>query len=210
MKINELQKPDQITQLQRGGNTGDWRYDASVILKQAGFKRVGFGSFGTVYRRDGDDKVLKIFGDDPAYLRWLAFCRANQSNLYVPQIRGKPTKIKDGVYGIRMEPLVKASDPTLAYLIGGLAQHYDALVVRGVQNEEIPNDAAPWLRNAKQYFRMAKEPLQRFIPNWQTDEDLKAILKFLNANANAVDLGNAENVMQRSDGHIVITDPMAD
>lgn len=207
MKITELQKPETITKLQ--SSSGDWKKEAKALLISAGFKMLGSGSYGSVFKRDGDSQVLKVFGKDPGYLKWVAFCRSNPGNPYLPKFNSKPIRVKDEVFGIRMEQLEKNSDPTVAYLLGGLAQYYEELIVRRIQDGPKPAaDAAPWLNHSLSFLRMAAPKLGIHLPGWETDEHLAVVLKFLHTFGDEVDLGEASNVMRRGD-QIVITDPLA-
>lgn len=70
-----------------------------------GFNRLGEGSFGAVYEKPGYPWVFKIFNNDPAYLAWIQFVLQHQSNPHVPKIKGKPFKITNNAFAVRMEKL---------------------------------------------------------------------------------------------------------
>lgn len=89
------------------GRTG--HYDAMKKFKQFmqdnGFVKLGGGAFGEVYEKEGYPWVFKVFHGDPAYLDFLRFAIAHQSNPHVPKIKGQPFRIDDNTYAIRIEKL---------------------------------------------------------------------------------------------------------
>ena len=84
-------------------------YDAmkkfNEFMSEHGFKKMGEGAFGAVYEKDGYPWVFKLFHGDPAYLDFLRYAIAHQHNPHVPKFKGKPFKIDDKTYAIRMEKL---------------------------------------------------------------------------------------------------------
>lgn len=84
-------------------------YDAMAqfhdFLTLHGFRRLGEGSFGAVYEKPGYPWVFKLFNNDPAYLAWIQFALQHQNNPHVPKIKGKPFKITDNTFAVRMEKL---------------------------------------------------------------------------------------------------------
>lgn len=84
-------------------------YDAMArfhdFLTLHGFKRLGEGSFGAAYEKPGYPWIFKLFNNDPAYLAWIYFALQHQDNPHVPKFKGKPFKITDQTYAIRMEKL---------------------------------------------------------------------------------------------------------
>jgi len=66
---------------------------------------MGEGAFGAVYEKEGYPWVFKVFHGDPAYLDFLRYAIAHQNNPHVPKFKGKPFKIDDKTYAIRMEKL---------------------------------------------------------------------------------------------------------
>lgn len=96
------------------------------FMRENGFKLLGSGGFANVYERSGYPWVFKIFTGDPAYMTWLKYVAAHQNNEHVPKLRGKPFKINDTTYAIRMEKLTPlpnnfTDDPILdAVMYGGV------------------------------------------------------------------------------------------
>ncbi len=75
-----------------------------------GFTKLGQGAFGAVYEKPGYPWVFKLFANDAAYLAWINYVVKNQSNEHVPKLKGKPFRINDGVFAVRMEKLKRMPD----------------------------------------------------------------------------------------------------
>lgn len=103
---------DMITEISRP----ETQREADTILRKAGYKRIGYGSFGAVYEKG--DKVLKTFvSHDTAYLEFAKMAMSNQNNPHFPKIYGKPLRITDEYYGIKIEKLQKIKNkPNYTYI----------------------------------------------------------------------------------------------
>lgn len=84
----------------------------AISSSATGWRVIGSGAFGKVYFNPAYPKwVIKAYTPysgsrtAPGYADWLTFCKRNQSNRYVPQIRGLPIKVHGGVMAIRLEVL---------------------------------------------------------------------------------------------------------
>lgn len=75
------------------------------FLAGHGFVKLDSGSFGYVYEKRGYPWIFKIFTQDPAYLDFLKYALANQSNPNLPKIKGKILRINNDTYAVRMEKL---------------------------------------------------------------------------------------------------------
>ena len=82
----------------------------TIELTKHGFNKVGSGSFGIVYEKPGYPWLFKIFHIDPAYLEFLKWAIKNQSNPYIPKIKGKILKINNDTFAVRMEKLQRFND----------------------------------------------------------------------------------------------------
>lgn len=82
----------------------------NIYMHENGFKKLGQGAFGSVYEKPGYPWVFKIFHNDASYLAWINYVVANQGNEHVPKIKGKPFRITDGVFAVRMEKLDRLPD----------------------------------------------------------------------------------------------------
>ena len=105
----------------------------SNYLEQYGFEFIGDGSYGTVYEKRGYPWVFKIFKDDPAYMYFLKYAKANQANPHVPRIQGHTIRINDTTFAIRLEKLTPADDDVvedIEYIAG----------ILWLQSEQKPQD----------------------------------------------------------------------
>lgn len=75
------------------------------FIEQHGFERLGHGTWSNAYEKPGYPWVFKLFKDDPAYLWYYKFCKANQNNPHVPKIKGGLIKISNDTFCVRMEKL---------------------------------------------------------------------------------------------------------
>lgn len=86
-----------------------YHYDSMAkfndFMLNHGFTRLGEGAFGAVYEKPGYPWVFKVFHGDPAYLDFLNYALKNQQNPHIPQFKGRPFKITNNTYAIRMEKL---------------------------------------------------------------------------------------------------------
>jgi len=76
-------------------------------LDNLGYKEyeLGSGLYGSVYARPQDNFVVKIFGPDAGYQRYLNYMQKNTMNPYVPKLRGKPIKLPNNFTLVRIEKL---------------------------------------------------------------------------------------------------------
>jgi hypothetical protein len=151
------------------------------FLSQHGFKKLGSGSFGTVYEKPGYPWIFKIFLQDPAYLTYLKYAIANQSNSSVPRIKGRIIKINTSTYAIRMEKLKPITILTRYSEFTNVMSHYD-------YNEERPQD--------EEFLRI-------------TFPSILQILNDLKKNKWEFDL-STNNVMARDKKTPVLVDPIFD
>lgn len=88
--------------------------DADEILQNAGYSRIGHGSFGAVYQKEGSDKVIKTFNSiDTSYLKFIKMVKNSDYNPHFPLFYGNPMKINDDYFAIKQESLtIYNGDPT--------------------------------------------------------------------------------------------------
>lgn len=82
-----------------------WQITLPELFREYGFKELGSGKYGVVFENPKYPYIIKVFMKDAAYERWISFCLKNQSNPYIPKIRGKVIKINDMFRAIRIEKL---------------------------------------------------------------------------------------------------------
>lgn len=104
---------------------------ADEILRNAGYKRIGFGAYGAVYQKN-DRMVIKTFSSfDIGYLAFVKMARESKNNPHFPFFFGKPIKISDRYYAIKQENLEPYNgNPTaislyIQSLIDGIKLGYD-------------------------------------------------------------------------------------
>jgi len=87
----------------------DWQGEANDLFGKFGFKSFGRGKYATVFGNPRYPYVIKLFMKDTAYLKYLNWVIRNQSNKYVPKIKGKVIKINDIFMAVRLEKLNNSS-----------------------------------------------------------------------------------------------------
>ena len=158
----------------------------SKQLKKLGWNPVGQGTYAAVYENPKFNYVLKIFThEDDGYKKYLNYIMANQSNPFVPKLRGKLVKLSATAYAVRMEQLQPIEDDSIfnKYIDPKLTHNREWSPIEQVFNE------------SNHPFLKKKFPqLYDMITN-----------KSFNLN----DLENEDNIMRRGKT-IVITDPAAE
>ena len=185
MRLDELHKPKEIRKFRtqyhnhKYNSAGDPIHTAREMLAKYGFEEIGSGGFGYVFANEKYPYVLKLFFRDSAYLKWFNFCRENQDNPYVPQIKGKYMRVvpNEEVYAVRMERL-KPTEFFIPYqkLERQIGKRYEILYGGG----ELDSD----------------------------DPYLDSIVTFLYEGVNFMLDLHRNNVMQRENGQLVIIDPV--
>lgn len=153
-------------------------------LEKQGWRKLGSGVFAQVLEHPKFPYVIKMFANDPAYMRYFNWARQNQDNPHVPKIRGKFIKIANDVYAIRMEKLIQ------------LPQYNDPMFVDYV-SPELKHRTLGYIFDPKNY-----DYLKENYPK------LYEVIAAINSMVKYTDI-HSENVMMRKDGTLVITDPMA-
>ena len=79
--------------------------DARDILRRAGYKQLGSGTFAYVYAKQDAPNCLKLFvAKDTAYIEFINLAMSNP-NPHFPKFKGKLMKITNHYYAIQMERL---------------------------------------------------------------------------------------------------------
>lgn len=116
MKITEVTRPSSIGQ-------------ALAILYQHGYQKLGSGLYATVVAKPDEATALKLFStNDTDYRAYLNLIAA-KPNPHFPVIKGKPIKVSDEYWAIRMErlePLEENSRQLIQY-IGKYLKSYQKL-----------------------------------------------------------------------------------
>jgi hypothetical protein len=197
MKINELNIPKSVS---RGADTAlkssnsifddERKIAVTQYMHKAGWNLLGAGYFSSVFQNPKKSYIIKInYKPDNAFKYYVDMIKESK-NRHFPKINDvKTIKVGNTEYHTYLiEKLYQAPKIVKSYI------HF-FMFCRGDFDEELrrhPNDSS--MINAKRYFEKHKE-LQRA---------LKLVIK--NKSRFFMDV-NDENVMQRKDGTIVITDP---
>src|ERR1700748_2668287 len=97
MKISEITRPH------------DHGFAADHLIK-SGYTPMGSGSNAQVVAKSDSRYVVKLFStSDRSYLTFLKLIQANPSE-HFPKIYGKPYRVNDQYYAVRIEKLSKLDD----------------------------------------------------------------------------------------------------
>jgi hypothetical protein len=197
MKIDEItgyhEHPayQQATTLFKGINKsmpGIWSKRATALtifmdfLATHGFKKLGKGEFGLAFEKPGYHWVFKIFTTDSAYLSYVKYAMANQSNPNVPKFKGGLIKINDHTFAIRIEKLID-----IEHRDGGSQIMIDA---RKLGNLNLRGESPEWLKDK---YPGIYDIIQHFRSTPGVTLDL-----------------HMGNVMMRGNDTLVIVDPVYD
>jgi hypothetical protein len=205
MRLYELTgyKNNEIYQLgsKIGPGTGDEfdgkAYDIDAMtafkdkLKAAGWKEIGSGWYAVVFENPKYPYVIKVVNNNPRYLKFLHLVAQNQSNPFLPKIRGKFIKLNQQTQAVRMEkltPLLGRDDPALKKYI----------------DPNIPKELfTHWL--FKDYDALFSEENKEYLKEKfpQLLQAYNLLVKFFDY----LDLEYYGNIMRRGDT-LVITDPV--
>ncbi len=204
MRLDELQPvPMNLRKLQDDPNLDmniNWVLNIDAYLSKYGYTRLGKGGYGAVYRNDKQNKVLKVFKNDPLYKEWVQFSRANPNNVFLPKFRSNVIEFNNGVNGVMIEPLDRAGEDghTIANIISTIVEILPEVKKYRETGELTPQ--AVWL---KQFYDQYESSFDYFMSN----TDFIQAAEFLYARRNKADIG-ASNIMKRGQ-QFVITDPLA-
>ena len=180
--ITELHMPNELRTYQILGK-GNLEKE-EIALRKYGFEKVGSGAFAQVYEKPNYPWVLKVFHNDPGYMGWLRFCMKHQNNKYIPKLRGSFIRVVpyEKIYAVRMEKLFPVT--WKEYI--GIDHKFD---------------------DGLDLFKLGYN-LKSVVNKLDMDRDLAEVIQELSMYTSELDLHD-ENVMKRSDGQIVFSDPLA-
>ena len=185
--LSELNKPKELRTFKNSVSSfknvdsrdTSWQGTLPELFSKYGFINVGDGKYGTVFVHTRYSYAVKVFMKDTAYLKFVQFCMKNQSNPFLPKIRGKVVKINNNFMAIRIEKLQEFS-----YSDRACKEFHDMC-----------RDPEDFLDG---YFN--------FITIHNDDKNAQSICKFLVDNKKLVDI-HYGNIMRRNN-HPVLTDPL--
>jgi hypothetical protein len=177
--LNELSVPDS-------------RKAAVRRLWDAGYQYMGDGAFASVYAREGDPFVLKLFDNiDTAFPAFVALAMAHQANLHFPRYRGRLMRVAPGYSAVRMERLTP--------------YHYDSSMI-GRYMRHRDHLPPPGQRDPNSYTQMQWEDAEEFMEGEPTlKEACDLIIDHLGTQYR-IDISD-NNLMMRG-RTVVIIDPV--
>ena len=224
MKITEITRPVDIR-------------DARSILARYGYGQLGSGVYGTVFAKENEPFVLKLFDDqDTAYLQFLKLI-LRVHDPHFPVVKGKPIRVNDRYWAVRLERLepIEGSNTELhrfisRYLasyqkLASLESNYYEKTIASSPNRitkddhellkqlgDIPDDWKQIRMPPDDRFisSMINAQRQKLLPFEQHYPELADALRLIDKyvlHGERADLHH-ENVMQRG-SILVITDPSA-
>lgn len=180
--------------------TFKWPELVQYLQNHYGIINIGAGAFSQVFSRNDWDYVVKVFESDPGYIRFVKFCLENQNNKHLPRIFKKPKQIH------QFHKRMKESTRKLWVMKVEKLSELDLDAI----NREIPGGnlskgyAAYKMGKRETVFPEAykKYDLASFYQTWEQIENIVG-------EDDVIDLRNPDNIMQRSDGTLVFTDPIS-
>lgn len=171
-----------------------WKSSLVKSMKKYGFKLIGAGINGAVFRNDEYPYVIKVYRNDEGYDEWLHFIRTHPQNKFVPVIKGRAMRLNQIFKAVRLEylipcPVEKAN--TFSDSVGTIS---DALTDK----------------YRARFSGMQVSSEYEDVIN-QADQDIIDIANFLREwedCGNAFNDLTAHNIMCRENGSIVILDPL--
>lgn len=183
--------------------------DIRIELEKHGIHSIGMGTYGEVFHKSSWDYVIKVFENDNAYHEYVNFCIQNP-NPHYPKFIKKPmnmhqfhtrlNKSNKMLQIVKMELLEPLDDlwysDNLANIIDLANKEIKEIVLYNDDGElsEIYNNIDTLLT------KVEKPQLKSLIA---------AGLKITNEFKSSLLDIHSENLMQRKDGTVVISDPLA-
>lgn len=126
------------------------------ILKQNGFREIGFGAFGTTWvHPDRPNEVLKVFmSNDKGYTNWVGICQLHRGNPNLPKFySAKPRNLTKDFAAVRMELL----KPISRYSTGAIASEIETLVRNCAWGNKVqgPDEPSASAQDMKEYMESA-------------------------------------------------------
>lgn len=159
-------------------------------VKSVDLPEIGRGLRGVVYELPGEDRVLKLFRNDPSYFEWVLFCEKHQTNPYIPRIR-KLTRLntaEPNCYSVEIEKLKPVNQYKLRNFFESVAAHYGFTL-------NVRRRFIDWF-SADEWAKIGAD----------TTEDISVVARWFSTREIELDL-NHENVRVRGN-QFVFADPV--
>jgi hypothetical protein len=154
--------------------------DATRILTDAGYWLIGTGSFGSVFYKDGQKSVLKLFKtSDRAYRAFVDMARQHQDNPYFPKFSRNAVRINDEYSAVRTELLRVAYDTNFIKFVSSYITFSEGRKPDDIDEADTLNMAIDWLKTQPASLTEACKILQQVIRDHDFHLDLhdKNIMK---------------------------------
>lgn len=187
-----------MVKIQKVKVKGDARDHVKEIVEILGGDRTGSGIYGQAYKI-GDDEIIKVFSDDRAYKYYLDAITKMEDNPYVPQI-GYILQVtdehRDVWYLVSMERL----------------RHYDAVPAKvRKQFHNFRDFVREFVGDDRDFETTNITDVPRELVEAAVPDTLLMVMDVIKEGHDAKGMGfdlHTGNVMIRSNGDFVITDPL--
>lgn len=197
----------------------------TATLRRAGYKKLGSGVDATVWTKDGDTVIKILMPDEPGdaavntFMKFYEFCQQHRDLPCLPRFREiggvhhTPFVIGDTEYTqIAMERLYPIPDGSFDEAIVWILSDLAVKPITWEQAAEIISDAATWEgfaypKKVPDILRIVKQLTEQDIAEFAL---LFKVMQLLYATGRINQMGwdlHTENVMQRTNGTLVIVDP---
>jgi len=190
-----------------------WKSPTQLIgwLKQNGFKKLGGGVFAVAYGKPGHNRIVKVSKrQDDCWIKFAQWAMSKTNNKHLPKIpwikryqgkrKGKATEFFITIIE-RLNPLTKSAITKIAdpgVLLG--LKHFADL--DWVTMETIK-------KNYNSYVRASSQSRKDFSSQYANHPFVRALRQINNFQGKCYQDLHMGNLMQRSDGTVIITDPIA-
>jgi thiamine kinase-like enzyme len=185
------------------------------LLKRHGIDFVGAGRYGHVFTSPKWDYVVKLFRDDPTYLRYVNYVLKHPNNEHFPKIVKRPLHMHmfhkrpesdDKMWLVKIEKL-EPVDENMAWFLGHVAA--DIAYYKITENPDIDKKlSAVDLPDGTTAHDMSYNDLLDECPWLGSLVDAWVQIALHAAKPTDHMDTNMDNFMQRKDGTIVLIDPM--
>lgn len=193
------------------------REDLINMLEQRGIKCIGGGKYGSVFAHDSWDYVLKIIENDPHYLTFVDWA-INHPSPHFPKFAKKPLKMhtfhsrnrtdSNIMWVIKIEKLQPIQDKKLLRFLVSELERMAIAAWRKKNGHNISDVNPHYQQNMPDGTQQKGVSWQQMFERWPWMYSLGlTYANFWDAEAGTPDI-HGDNIMQRSNGTIVITDPV--
>lgn len=184
------------------------------LMNDHGYKEsiIGSGGYAIVFDKPGKPWVYKLFQEtDIGYLKFYQYAKNNQSNPHLPKILGKPLKVKfsGAKQHLNKNYLLVKIEKLLPAIIHKLNPSFNLiqLILSGLEKYNTNQIKLMKDSNDASDFNL----FQNYMYMLEEHSNLLRVLEWI-ANNRDKDQGiftdlHHDNIMQRKDGTMVITDP---